>query len=124
MQSGCGRPGGPPAAVAALAGILVLAAVAVLGPVVWGCSPRRRRWPTGCWGRGWRTRWGPTSFDGIDLASPLARADAGRVGAGLGMAFQDPLTSLNPALSIGRQLTEAPEVHLGMSLTTRPAARS
>ncbi|SDU68912.1 dipeptide/oligopeptide/nickel ABC transporter permease/ATP-binding protein [Jiangella alkaliphila] len=55
------------------------------------------------------------TFDGIDLARPLSRADAGRVGAGLGMVFQDPLTSLNPALTIGRQLTEVPEVHLGMS---------
>ena len=55
------------------------------------------------------------TFDGIDMSRPLSRADAGRVGAGLGMVFQDPLTSLNPALTIGRQLTEVPEVHLGMS---------
>ncbi|PZF84803.1 dipeptide/oligopeptide/nickel ABC transporter permease/ATP-binding protein [Jiangella anatolica] len=55
------------------------------------------------------------TFDGIDLSRPLSRADAARVGAGLGMIFQDPLTSLNPALTIGRQLTEVPEVHLGMS---------
>jgi ABC-type dipeptide/oligopeptide/nickel transport system ATPase component/ABC-type dipeptide/oligopeptide/nickel transport system permease subunit len=54
-------------------------------------------------------------FDGIDMARPLGRADAARVGSELGMVFQDPLTSLNPALTIGRQLTEVPEVHLKMS---------
>ena len=34
-------------------------------------------------------------------------------GADIGMIFQDPLLSLNPVLTIGRQLTEAMEVHLG-----------
>lgn len=51
-------------------------------------------------------------FDDLDLASP--DADRARLGVELGMVFQDPLTSLNPALTIGRQLTEIPEVHLGM----------
>jgi len=32
----------------------------------------------------------------------------------IGMVFQDPMTSLNPVLTIGRQLTEALEVHMGM----------
>lgn len=52
-------------------------------------------------------------FDDLDLADPdTSRA---RLGVELGMVFQDPLTSLNPALTIGRQLTEVPEVHMGMS---------
>jgi len=38
-------------------------------------------------------------------------------GRRLGFVFQDPGTSLNPMLTIGRQLTEGPEVHLGMSRT-------
>lgn len=54
-------------------------------------------------------------FHGVDMSRPLSRADAGRVGTELGMVFQDPLTSLNPSLTIGRQLTEVPEVHLKMS---------
>ena len=58
-------------------------------------------------------------FDDLDLTDPdVSRA---RLGVELGMVFQDPLTSLNPALTIGRQLTEVPEVHMGLS---RSAART
>ena len=41
-------------------------------------------------------------------------------GAQVGFIFQDPMTSLNPVLSVGYQLTEPLRVHLGMS---RSAAR-
>lgn len=36
-------------------------------------------------------------------------------GKEISMIFQDPMTSLNPVLTIGRQLTEALHVHLGMT---------
>jgi len=36
-------------------------------------------------------------------------------GGEIGMIFQDPMTSLNPVLTIGRQLTEATRRHLGLS---------
>ena len=36
-------------------------------------------------------------------------------GAQISMIFQDPMTSLNPVLTIGRQLTEPLELHLGMT---------
>jgi oligopeptide transport system ATP-binding protein len=35
-------------------------------------------------------------------------------GREIAMVFQDPMTSLNPVLTIGRQLTESLRVHLGM----------
>jgi peptide/nickel transport system ATP-binding protein len=36
-------------------------------------------------------------------------------GAKIAMIFQEPMTSLNPVLTIGRQLTEMLELHMGMS---------
>jgi oligopeptide transport system ATP-binding protein len=36
-------------------------------------------------------------------------------GKDIGMIFQDPMTSLNPVLTIGQQITEAMIKHLGMS---------
>jgi oligopeptide transport system ATP-binding protein len=41
-------------------------------------------------------------------------------GAQIGMVFQDPMTSLNPVISIGRQLEEPLMLHVGM---TRDQAR-
>ncbi|HEX5091793.1 MAG TPA: ABC transporter ATP-binding protein, partial [Burkholderiales bacterium] len=36
-------------------------------------------------------------------------------GRDIAMVFQEPMTSLNPVLTIGRQLTEGLEIHLGMT---------
>jgi oligopeptide transport system ATP-binding protein len=36
-------------------------------------------------------------------------------GAQISMVFQDPMTSFNPVLTIGRQVSEPLEVHMGMS---------
>ena len=38
-------------------------------------------------------------------------------GAHIGFIFQDPMTSLNPVLTVGYQITEPLRVHLGMSRT-------
>ena len=38
-----------------------------------------------------------------------------RRGADIAMIFQDPLSSLNPVVTIGRQVTEVMERHRGMS---------
>jgi oligopeptide transport system ATP-binding protein len=38
-------------------------------------------------------------------------------GAEIAMIFQDPMTSLNPVLTIGTQITEALKLHLGMNNT-------
>ena len=35
-------------------------------------------------------------------------------GREIGMIFQEPMTSLNPVLTIGRQLTEGLQIHMGM----------
>ena len=44
-------------------------------------------------------------------------------GARIAMIFQDPLSSLNPVLTIGRQITEAVETHRGVSQQAGPQAR-
>jgi oligopeptide transport system ATP-binding protein len=58
---------------------------------------------------------GEVLFDGQDL---LKLNDEGirRIrGNDIAMIFQDPMTSLNPVLTIGRQIGEALELHKGMS---------
>jgi oligopeptide/dipeptide ABC transporter ATP-binding protein len=68
------------------------------------------------------------------VAQPAGRIEAGEIvfkgrnllalseeemrqvrGREIGMIFQEPMTSLNPVLTVGRQLTEPLEVHLNMS---------
>jgi oligopeptide/dipeptide ABC transporter ATP-binding protein len=68
------------------------------------------------------------------VAEPAGRIESGRIlykgrdllalsgeemrdirGREIAMVFQEPMTSLNPVLTIGRQLTEGPEIHLGMT---------
>ena len=63
---------------------------------------------------------GRACLDGEDLIG-LDPKDLRRVrGAQVGFVFQDPMTSLNPVLTVGYQITEPLRVHLGMS---RRAAR-
>jgi oligopeptide/dipeptide ABC transporter ATP-binding protein len=49
--------------------------------------------------------------DLLKLSEPAMRKVRGRE---IAMVFQEPMTSLNPVLTIGRQLTEGLEIHLGM----------
>ena len=58
---------------------------------------------------------GAIEFDGRDLLGLDERALYQVRGGDIGMIFQEPMTSLNPVLSIGLQLTEALVFHLGMS---------
>ncbi len=52
-------------------------------------------------------------FKGKDLLR-LSEEEMRRVrGREIAMVFQEPMTSLNPVLSVGRQLTEGVEIHLG-----------
>jgi oligopeptide transport system ATP-binding protein len=58
---------------------------------------------------------GAVEFEGRDLLQ-LSESDMRRVrGNDIAMVFQEPMTSLNPVLTIGRQLTEGLELHLKMS---------
>ena len=58
---------------------------------------------------------GQVLFKGRDLLA-LGEEEMRHVrGREIGMVFQEPMTSLNPVLTIGRQLTEGLEIHLGMS---------
>jgi oligopeptide/dipeptide ABC transporter ATP-binding protein len=50
-------------------------------------------------------------FHGLDLLSLDDEGMRRILGAEIGMIFQDPMSSLNPTLTIGRQLTEGLEVH-------------
>ncbi|HET6507607.1 MAG TPA: dipeptide/oligopeptide/nickel ABC transporter permease/ATP-binding protein [Baekduia sp.] len=52
---------------------------------------------------------------GVDLRRRPAAATRKHLATALGMVFQNPMSSLNPALRIGTQVTEASEVHLGLS---------
>jgi oligopeptide transport system ATP-binding protein len=52
-------------------------------------------------------------FDGRDLMSLPPDAMAGVRGKDIAMIFQDPMTSLNPVLTVGRQISETLEEHLG-----------
>jgi oligopeptide transport system ATP-binding protein len=58
---------------------------------------------------------GSIRFDGAELRGATA-AQWNRVrGARIGMVFQDPMTALNPHLTIGAQLCEVLELHRGAS---------
>lgn len=58
---------------------------------------------------------GKAIFSGQDLLK-MSKEEIRHVrGAQIGMVFQDPMTSLNPVLTIGRQLEEPLMLHIGMT---------
>jgi peptide/nickel transport system ATP-binding protein len=54
-------------------------------------------------------------FDGTDLRTLPESALCDLRGNRLAMIFQEPMTSLNPVLTVGRQIAEAVVVHRGVS---------
>jgi peptide/nickel transport system ATP-binding protein len=76
---------------------------------IMGLLPRRARW-----------RAERLSFEGRPLPVDDQRAMADLRGARIAMIFQDPMTSLNPTLTIGTQLIEGIRRHEG---TSAPTAR-
>jgi peptide/nickel transport system ATP-binding protein len=75
----------------------------MLSRAILGLLPRRAR-------LGGRVR-----FDGHDLTNLDAGALRRLRGRSLAVVFQDPMTSLNPVLTIGLQITETLHAHLGMT---------
>jgi len=54
-------------------------------------------------------------FDGRNLLELAEDEMRGIRGRDISMIFQEPMTSLNPVLTIGMQITEPLQIHLGMS---------
>jgi peptide/nickel transport system ATP-binding protein len=67
-----------------------------------------------------RSRADRLAFDGFDLAGLGHRARNRLRGRRMAMIFQEPMTALNPAWTIGEQLTEVHRRHVGQG---RAAAR-
>jgi oligopeptide/dipeptide ABC transporter ATP-binding protein len=68
--------------------------------------------------RNGRVTSGSALFAGRDLIRLSDRALRRVRGREVAMIFQDPMTSLNPVLTIGRQIREALETHFGMNRKT------
>jgi oligopeptide transport system ATP-binding protein len=64
--------------------------------------------------RNGRVAGGRALFEGRDLIKLNDRALRRVRGREIAMIFQDPMTSLNPVLTIGRQIREPLETHFGM----------
>jgi oligopeptide/dipeptide ABC transporter ATP-binding protein len=64
---------------------------------------------------------GEVLYKGRDLLRLTEEEMRGVRGREIAMIFQEPMTSLNPVLTIGRQLTEGLEIHMKMTL---PQARA
>ncbi|MGX9566735.1 ABC transporter ATP-binding protein [Pseudomonas sp. CFBP 5748] len=61
---------------------------------------------------------GRITFQGEPLDSGNAKAMRAVRGARIGMVFQEPMVSLNPALTIGRQMSEALKRHTALDAAT------
>jgi len=58
---------------------------------------------------------GSIELDGQDLAKLKHKDRMNLIGRKVGIVFQNPMTSLNPFVQIGRQIEEASRLHLGLS---------
>jgi peptide/nickel transport system ATP-binding protein len=59
-------------------------------------------------------RSGTVTFDGVETTALSQRESRKMYGTGMSMIFQDPMTSLNPVVKIGRQITESLRLHFDM----------
>ena len=58
---------------------------------------------------------GEITFEGRDILSLYEKQMQEVRGSKIAMVFQDPMTSLDPTMRVGRQITESLKKHLGMS---------
>ena len=65
-------------------------------------------------GRGGRITTGSIKFNGRDLTRMGEHALRRLRGSELAMIYQEPMASLNPAMTVGRQLMEVPMTHAGI----------
>ena len=65
---------------------------------------------------------GSVVYDGMELVGRPQREMKALWGAEMAMVFQDPMTSLNPVVKVGRQLTEHMRHHLGIGKSEARAA--
>jgi peptide/nickel transport system ATP-binding protein len=59
-------------------------------------------------------RSGSVRFEGQEISDRSESAMRDLWGAEMAMVFQDPMTSLNPVMKVGNQITESLRAHLGM----------
>jgi peptide/nickel transport system ATP-binding protein len=76
----------------------------VLSRSIMGLLPRRSA-----------VRGGSVHFEGARIDNLSIKAMREYWGKEMAMIFQDPMTSLNPLMKIGKQITEGLKIHLGMS---------
>ncbi len=65
---------------------------------------------------------GEIFFNGDDILRMTDEQVRAIRGNDIAMIFQDPMTSLNPVLTINRQISEALQLHMGMN--KEPGARA
>jgi peptide/nickel transport system ATP-binding protein len=65
---------------------------------------------------------GSVVYEGMELVGRSQREMKALWGAEMAMVFQDPMTSLNPVVKVGRQLTEHMRHHLGIGKSAARAA--
>lgn len=64
-----------------------------------------------------RIKGGQILFDGQDLVNLPEKQMQNIRGNQIGMIFQDPMTSLNPTITVGKQIAEGLVLHHGMNAT-------
>jgi peptide/nickel transport system ATP-binding protein len=62
-------------------------------------------------------RHGSIKFEGTEIGAAKPKEMRKYWGAHMGMVFQDPMTSLNPVMKVGKQITESIHTHLDVTRT-------